>query len=159
ERGMRERGKGGMRAHDGRPFLPFWVPPVDADEPRPSLDPAVFKLQLRQASLLCKRMAQEIQSLPSDDPAPVDPALKGRAHQAYALLRAARWGMELAKQREESYQDPMLDLAYKRVDQAFNLARYPVDFTGAPRSEYISNSVQNVNQAIRLINQALVILP
>jgi hypothetical protein len=53
----------------------------------------------------------------------------------------------------------MLDLACKRVDQAFNLARYPVDFTGVPRSEYISNSVQNLNQAIRLINQTLVILP
>jgi len=151
--------KASILALVGLAFLLAWVRPVLADDPVPSRDPAVFKLQLRQASLLCKRMAQEIQSLPSDDPAPVDPALKGRAHQAYALLRAARWGMELAKQREESYQDPMLDLAYKRVDQAFNLARYPVDSTGAPRSEYISNSVQNLNQAIRLINQALVILP
>lgn len=140
-------------------FLLAWARPVLADDPVPSRDPAVFKLQLRQASLLCKRIAQEIQGLSPDDPAPIDPALKGRAHQNYALLRAARWGMELAKQREESYKDPMLDLAYKRVDQAFNLARYPVDFTGVPRSEYISNSVQNLNQAVRLINQALVILP
>jgi len=151
--------KASILALVGLDFLLAWVRPVLADDPVPSRDPTVFKSQLRQASLLCKRMAQEIQSLPPDDPAPIDPNLKWRAHQVYALLRAARWGMELAQQREESYKDPMLDLAYKRVDQAFNLARYPVDFTGVPRSEYISNSVQNLNQAIRLINQALVILP
>src|SRR6266487_3250412 len=47
----------------------------------------------------------------------------------------------------------------KRVDQAANLARYAVDFTGVSRVEYISTPVQNLDEAVRLINQALVILP
>jgi len=42
--------------------------------------------------------------------------------------------MELAKQREIT-KDPLLDLAYKRVDQAFNPARTPADSTGLPRSD------------------------
>ena len=44
-----------------------WARPMFADDPEPSRDPAVVKAQLRQASLLCKRMAQEIQALPPDD--------------------------------------------------------------------------------------------
>jgi len=67
--------------------------------------------------------------------------------------------MLLARQRLEPSKDPMLELAFKRVDQAADLARYAVDYAGGGRAEYISTSVQNLNQAARLINQALVILP
>jgi hypothetical protein len=129
------------------------------EDPQPSREPAVFKAQLLQASQLAKRSIQEIQGLPIDDSIPVDPAVRTRARQTYVLLRAARWGMELAKQRETTYRDPMLDLAYKRVDQAFNLARYPVDYTSVPRSEYVNTSVQDLGRAVKLINQALAILP
>jgi hypothetical protein len=134
-------------------------PASGQEDPQPSREPAVFKAQLLQASQLARRSIQEIQGLPIDDSIPVDPAVRYRARQTYVLLRAARWGMELAKQRETTYKDPMLDLAYKRVEQAFNLARYPVDNTGAGRSEYVSRSVQDLNSAVRLINQALAILP
>src|SRR5262249_27399250 len=151
--------KAGMLVVVGLAALFAWAGPAPADDPTPSRDPAVFKAQLRQASMLCKRTAQEIQGLPSDDSAPVDPALKGRAHQAYATIRAARWGMRLARERLEPSKDPMLELAYKRVDQAADLTRYAVDYTGVGRAEYISTSVQNLNQAVRLINQALLILP
>ncbi len=151
--------KAGLFVLVGLAALLAWARPALADDPTPSRDPAVFKAQLRQASMLCKKMAQEIQGLPSDDSAPVDPALKGHAHQTYVMIRAARWGMELARQRLEPSKDPMLELAYKRVDQAANLTRYAVDYTGVARAEYISTSVQNLNQAVRLINQALLILP
>jgi len=67
--------------------------------------------------------------------------------------------MELARQRLEPSKDPMLELAFKRVDEASVLIRYAADYTGIGRAEYISTSVQNLNKAVRLINQALLILP
>jgi len=137
-----------------------WAALASAQEdPEPSRDPAVFKAQLRQAAQLCKRTMQDIQALSPDDTGPVDPRLRSRARQTYVTLRAAWWGMGLAKQRETSYKDPMLDLAYKRIDQALPLARFPVDYTDLVRSEYISRSVQGLSTAIKLINQALVIRP
>jgi hypothetical protein len=80
------------------------------------------------------------------------------ARQAYVLVRAARWGMELAMQRQ-TYPDPVLGMAHKRVDAAWQLARFPVDNTGLPRSEYISKSVQDVSRALQLVKQALTMLP
>jgi len=72
--------------------------------------------------------------------------------------------MGLAKQRETSYKDPMLDLAFKRIDQALPLVRYPVDYwadgqTNTVKAAYISQSVQGLSNALKLIHQALVILP
>ena len=129
------------------------------EDPQPSRDPAVYKAQLRQFSVLGRRTLREIQALPVDDSIPVDPRVHQNARQAYILVRAARWGMELQMQRETSFQDPLLKLAHKRVDEAWHLARFPVDNTGLQRSEYISRSVQEVSRALQLVDQALVMLP
>jgi hypothetical protein len=128
------------------------------EDPQPSREPAVFKAQLLQFLQLGRRTVREIQALPVDDSIPVDPRVHHNAREAYVLIRAARWGMELAIQRQ-TYQDPILGLAHKRVDVAWNLARFPVDNTGLPRAEYINRSVQDVSRAIRLVNQALAMLP
>src|SRR5262249_47094507 len=78
---------------------------------------------------------------------------------AYILIRAAWWGTDLAIQKQStSYQDPMLALANKRLNQARDLARYPVDFTGGPRAEYVSKSVESLSHSLRLVQQVLVIL-
>jgi len=53
----------------------------------------------------------------------------------------------------------MLALANKRLNQARDLARYPVDFTGGPRAEYVSKSVESLSHSLRLVQQVLVILP
>jgi hypothetical protein len=69
-------------------------------------------------------------------------------------------GVDVAYPLErQTYQDPMLSLAFKRVEAAWNLARFPVDMTGLPLAEYIGRSVQDLTRAIQLVNQALVILP
>ena len=133
--------------------------PQGQEDPQPSREPAVFKAQLRQASLLGRRTIREIQALPVDDSVPVDPQVRYNARQVYVLLRAGRWGMELAMQRETNFHDPMLKLAHKRVDQAWNLARTPVDNTALPRAEYVSTSVRDLTSALRLIDQALMIIP
>jgi len=131
---------------------------AQTDEVAPSKDPAVFKAQLLQYTQLTRRNLREIQALSPDDSAPIDPALRGSAHRAYQLIRAAQWGMGVAIQ-QQTFKDPMLVLAQKRAEQAWHLSRYPVDYTNAPRPEYISQSVQNLNQALRLVQQILVILP
>jgi len=128
------------------------------EDPQPSRDPAVFKAQLLQFMQLGRRTLREIQALPVDDSIPVDPQVHAHARQAYILIRAAQWGMGLAITRQ-TYQDPTLSLAQKRAERAWHLARFPVDNTGLPRAEYISRSVQDVSQALQLVNQALVMLP
>jgi len=140
-------------------LLSVSVGPVGSQEdPQPSREPAVFKAQLLQFTQLSRRTLREIQSLPVDDSVPVDPLVRHHAHQNYVMIRAALHGMELAIQRQ-TYQDPTLSLASKRVEAAWNLARFPVDNTGLARSEYISRSVQDLTRAVQLVNQALAILP
>ena len=128
------------------------------DDPQPSRQPAVIKAQLLQFTQLSRRTMREIQALPVDDSIPVDPVVRHHAHQNYVLIRAAWYGLGLAIQRQ-TYQDVTLALAHKRVEAAFNLARFPVDNTSGARSEYISRSVQDLTRAVQLVNQALAILP
>ncbi len=139
-------------------FAMVTIPVRAQDDTQPSKEPAVFKSQLLQFTQLTRKNLREIQALSPDDSTPIDPALRGSTQRAYALIRAAQWGMGVAIQ-QQTYKDPMLTLAQKRAERAWNLARYPVDYTNVPRSEYISQSVQNLTQALRLVQQALVILP
>src|SRR5262250_1622696 len=130
--------------------------PADAqDTPQPSSNPAIFKSQLIQFTQLTKKNILDIQALPVDDSIPVDPRVRDSARRAYILIRAAWWGTDLAIQKQTSYQDPMLALANKRLDQARDLARYPADFSGGPRAEYVSKSVENLSRSLRLVQQVL----
>ena len=125
---------------------------------QPSHVPAVFKAQLLQFTQLTRRNIRDIQALPPDDPSPVDPAVVQNAHNAYGLIRAAQWGMNTAL-GQQTYKDPTLVLAQKKAEQAFNLSRYAASSQSGSRAEYISKSVQDLSQALRLAQQALVILP
>jgi len=131
------------------------------DTPQPSPNPAIVKSQLIQFTQLTRKNILDIQALPVDDDSiPVDPRVRDSARRAYILIRAAWWGTDLAIQKQStSYQDPMLALANKRLNQARDLARYPVDFTGGPRAEYVSKSVESLSHSLRLVQQVLVILP
>ena len=128
------------------------------EDPQPSKDPAVFKAQLLQFVQLTRKNLREIQALPVDDPSPVDPSLRDSAHYAYAVIRSALHGMELALE-QQTYKDPTLILAKKRVEQAWNLARFPAESPSVSRAEWVSQSVQNLTQALRLVQQAQAILP
>jgi hypothetical protein len=127
-------------------------------DPKPSRDPKVFKEQLVQFKVLGRRTLQEIQALPVDDSVPVNPQVHYHAKQAYVLIRAAQWGMAVAIQRQ-TVEDPILVLAQKRAEAAWHLARFPVDNTGMARPEYISRSVRDLSQALKLVDQALTVLP
>ena len=124
----------------------------------PNKNPAVYKDQLIKFTLLTKKNLRDLQALSDDESVPVDPQLHHNAQRAYQLVRAAQQGMGTAIQMQ-SYPDPILRLAQKRAEEAWNLARFPVDNTGAPRAEYIRTSVQNLSRSLRLAQQALVMLP
>ena len=125
-----------------------------------SPNPAVITSQLQAASRVGRQALEGLKALPPDDAVPIDPEVLKKARETYGLIRAARHGMELKKQADR-FPDPTLAVAFKRVDEAFNLARIPVDKAswGINRSEYLRLSIPSLSRALRLVDQALVILP
>jgi hypothetical protein len=131
-----------------------------------SRDTAVIKSQLRLAITLGSDVLARLEGAPTDDSVPIDPVLLRKASDTYALIRAGRSGFELEKEWNDGKKgilpDPIKDLAFRRVDNAWNLSRTPLDFRnspGMPRAEYLQLSADNLRRAIQLLNQALAILP
>ncbi len=121
---------------------------------------AFIQHQLRIAVDLGRRTLAGLQALPADDSIPIDEGTLQNARDTYVLIRAARHGMELAKANNR-FSDPVLELSYKRVDQAWNLARTPVDRAsdGIGRRQYLQESIRNLSEALRLLDQVLVLMP
>jgi hypothetical protein len=121
---------------------------------------AVIGNQLRMAAKLGREALAGIEALPRDDSVPIDEATLQAARNTYVLIRAARHGLELSK-ASKKFGDPLQELAYKRLTDAWNLARGPVDraSSGISRQEYISSSVRDLSQSLRLVDQVLVLLP
>lgn len=131
-----------------------------------SQDTAVIKGQLKLAVTLGSDVLARLHAAPTDDDVPIDPGLLRKARDTYALIRAARHGFELEKEwndgRKGILPDPIKDLAFRRVDNAWNLSRTTIDMSssaGIPRAEYLQRSADDLKRAIQLLNQALVILP
>ena len=120
----------------------------------------VAKRQLTMADELGRRMLQNFRAAQANNSIPVDESLVQPARNTYALIRAARESMELRKEYMK-YPDPVFELAYKRVAEAWNLSRTPVDkYTWSlERDNYLSISVRDVDRALQLVEQALIILP
>lgn len=132
----------------------------------PSADPAVTKSQLKLAVQLGGEVLAGPQAIPIDDSVPIDPIVIKKARETYALIRAGRTGFKLRKEwnegRKEVVPDPIMDLAFKRVDLAWDLSRTPLDLLsslGVTRQEYLRRSTDDLSRAIQLVNQALVLLP
>jgi hypothetical protein len=148
------------------PALPVGAQGVPASMLVSSQDTAVIKSQLRLAITIGSDVLARLQAAPDDDSVPIDPALLRRARDTYALIRAGRHGFELEKEWNEGKKgvlpNPIKDLAFKRVDNAWNLSRTVVDLAssaGIPRGEYLQRSADDMRQAIQQLNQALAILP
>ena len=162
------RSRVGALAAAGIALSLTWAVPAPAQKTTlpPSLNTsnpqsAFIKNQLKVARDLGRKTLAGLEAMPADDSMPIDEATLQNARDTYVLIRAARHGMELAKEQSR-FQDPTLDLAFKRVDAAWNLARGPVDrasSAGIPRAQYKQESIQNLNQAMRLLDQAMVIMP
>jgi hypothetical protein len=135
---------------------------LPANVTAPSKETAVIRNQLTLARKLEQQALQGIMAGSGDNSTPIDPVALQAARDAYVLMRAARHGMGWQKEAKR-YPDPLLDLVFKRVEDAWHLSRYPVDraswLGGRANAEYIQVSVQNMTQAIRLLDQALVMMP
>lgn len=123
----------------------------------PSRETSVIRNQLTMARKLEQQALQGIMAISADNSTPVDATSLQAARDAYVLMRAARHG--LGWQREaKKFPDPILDMVFKRVEDAWNLSRTPVDRTGYEPVAYAQVSLRDMTQAIRLLDQALALL-
>ena len=145
----------------------LWAAPARAQKTTlpPSLNTSrpestFIRQQLRVAGELGNKALAGFQASPSDDSTPIDETALQNARDAYVLIRAARHGMELAKAKSR-FPDPTFDMAFKRVDNAWNLSRIPVDKSswGLNRRQYLQESIESLSQAVRLLDQAMAIMP
>jgi hypothetical protein len=131
-------------------------PSLNTSNPKP----AFIKNQLKVAGDLGRKTLAGLEALPVDDSVPIDEATLQNARDTYVLIRAARHGMELNKEQSR-FPDPTMDLAYKRVDTAWNMARTPVDSASSAisRAQYKQVAIQSLSGALRLLDQAMIIMP
>lgn len=132
--------------------------PPETMKASPDLSVAIG--QLRMADGLGRRVLQSYRAALANDNIPIDEALVQPARNTYALIRSARESMEQRKQYMK-YPDPMFELAYTRVTEAWNLSRTPAEkYTWSlERHNYLSISVRDLDRALQLVEQALVLLP
>ncbi len=125
-----------------------------------SKDQAVIARQLQLASQLGKRCLAELQATSPDDPSRVDDSIVQKARDTYVLIRAARHGMELQAESQK-FADPFRELVFQRVDAAWNLSRTAVDkYNSAPsRADYLPAAIRDLGEAMRLLDQALILMP
>jgi len=119
----------------------------------PSRENSVIRNQLTLAKKFEQQALQGFMAIPADNSIPVDETSHQAARDAYVLIRAARHGMGWQKEAKK-FPDPVFDLIYKRVDEAWNLSRTPVDHASS-----VERAVRDANQAIRLLDQVLIMMP
>jgi hypothetical protein len=121
---------------------------------------AWWMTQLRQARQFGATALAGLEATPADDSIPVDEKVLQAARDTYVLLRSARGGIEIAR-NDRRYSGPMTDLVFKRVDEAWNLARAPVDRIswGNSRTEYLEVSIHNLRRSLQLVDQVFVLMP
>jgi len=124
------------------------------------MNPAAIRAQLRMAADLGRTALRGLQSTPTDDSVPLDEGVVQAARDTYVLIRAAREGMQLKLERQK-IPDPVLELTFKRLTDAWNLSRTPVDKLSwsFSRQDYITMSVRDLSRALQLVDQALILLP
>jgi hypothetical protein len=122
-----------------------------------SRETSVIRNQLTMARKLEQQALQGIMAIPADNSAPVDATSLQAARDAYVLMRSARHGLNWQREARK-FPDPILDMVFKRVEDAWNLSRTPVDRTGYEPVAYAEVSLRDMTKAIRLLDQALALM-
>ena len=134
---------------------------LDGNTLAPSKNPAVARNQLTLAGQYGRRTLAALEATSPDAPMPPEDNVLQPARDTYVLIRAALGSLQWAKESQR-FPDPVMELTYKKVFDAWNLSRVPVDrasSAGLSRQEYLAVSVRDLRQALRLVDQALVLLP
>ena len=124
-----------------------------------SRDPVTIKNQLRMARRLG---AQTLKGLRDEagTSGPIAPETVRAAKDTYALIRSAKQGIEKARSVQK-YEDPVLALTLKKVDEAWNLARISASKStwSIQRDEFLGEAIPTLTRAMQLVDQALVLMP
>jgi len=134
---------------------------LDGNTLAASKNPAVIKNQLTLAARFGRKTLARLEATSPDAPMPPEDSVLQPARDTYVLIRAALASLQHARESQR-VPDPIIELAYKKVFDAWNLSRHPVDWAssaGSSRREYLTLSVRDLRQALRLVDQALVLLP
>jgi hypothetical protein len=125
-----------------------------------SREPRQIRRQLSTAQDYGHRALAGLQAAPVDDGVPLDAQAVLASRNAYVLIRAAHQGLETLREKQR-VSDPTIELAFSRLTNAWNLSRTPVDKLSwaMTRQEYLAMSVRDLGQALRLVDQVLVLLP
>jgi len=121
---------------------------------------AWWMTQLRQARQFGATALAGLEATPTDDAIPVDEKVLQAARDTYVLLRSARGGIGIAR-NDRRYSGPITELVFKRVDEAWNLARVPVDRIswGNSRTEYLEVSIPSLRRSLQLVDQVFALMP
>ena len=132
----------------------------DANLLKASREPGQIRRQLSTAQDFGHKALAGLEAAPIDDGTPLDAQTILASRDTYVLIRAAYQGLETLREKQRS-SDPVIDLAFSRLTKAWNLSRSPVEFLswGMTRQEYLDKSVGDLRQALRLVDQVLVLLP
>jgi hypothetical protein len=120
--------------------------------------------QLRMAKQFGKTALELFEAMPPDDEIVSAESLGERAVRAtrdtYVMIRAAKESLEQRRERLK-YPDPVLELTFKKVFEAWNLARTGPDriSSSVPRSHYLPPVIRDTKRALQLVDQALVLMP
>jgi hypothetical protein len=116
--------------------------------------------QLRLAREYGRKALIGFQNAPTDEGAPIDEAVHQAARDTYVLIRAARYGIE-GSVSDDKWHDPLLAITARKVNEAWQLSRYPVDKASSSmaRQEYLERAVHDLGQSMRLLDQVLITLP
>jgi hypothetical protein len=122
-----------------------------------SPNPDVSATQLRQALEFSQKARQHPQRLPPDEP--LDGPLR-TMNRVYELIRFAQSSMAMARS-ERKFADPIEDLQYKRVTDAWHISRRPLDESSSAyaRDEFIELNIRNMTTTIALLQQVVPLLP
>jgi hypothetical protein len=123
-------------------------------------DPTWWMGQLRQARQFGDKALAGLQASDRSNSDLVEETVLQAARDTYVLIRAARGGIETAR-TDRRFSGPILDLVFRRVDEAWNLARVPVDqvTSGRSRADYLDASIPSLQRALRLLDQVFVLMP
>lgn len=123
-------------------------------------EPRWWTGQLRQARELGQKALVAFQNAPTDEGSPIDEAAHQAARDYYVLIRSARYGID-GSLHEDKFHDPLLEVTARKVNEAWQLSRSPVDKASSSmsRQEYLELAVRDLRQSVRLLDQVLILLP
>lgn len=128
---------------------------------RASREPRQIRRQLSMAQDFGHRALAGLEAASTDDGIPLDAQTVLASRDTYVLIRTAYEGLETLREKQR-VTDPVIELAFSRLTTAWNLSRTPLDklsWGSMTRQEYLAMSVRDLSQALRLVNQVLVLLP